>query len=84
MSTLEGASKCFGEVNKTKISSVKMENLLNDIQKYEKSNLKNDGILNFAVNQEKLVDNIFKKLLLSNSISKEIKRFLNQLGPGQV
>ena len=31
----------------------KMENLLNDTQKFEKNNLKNDGILNFAINQEK-------------------------------
>ena len=36
----------------------KIENLLNGMQKSEKINLKNDGILNFAVNQQKLVDNI--------------------------
>ena len=36
----------------------KMENLLNDTWKFEKINLKNDGILNFAINQEKCVDNI--------------------------
>ena len=35
-----------------------MENLLNDTWKFEKVNLKYDGILNFAVNQEKRVDNI--------------------------
>ena len=33
----------------------------------------NDGILNFAINQEKRVDNIFKKLGASNSISEEIR-----------
>ena len=33
----------------------KMENLLNDTRKFEKINLKNDGILNFAVNKEKRV-----------------------------
>ena len=36
----------------------KMDNLLNDTRKFEKINLKNDGILNFAINQEKCVDNI--------------------------
>ena len=36
----------------------KMDNLLNDRQKFEKINLKNDGILNFAINQEKRVGNI--------------------------
>ena len=36
----------------------KMENLRNYTRKCEKINLENDGILNFAVNQEKRVDNI--------------------------
>ena len=36
----------------------KMENLLNDTRKFEIINLKNDGILNFAVNQEKHADHI--------------------------
>ena len=31
----------------------KIENLLNDTQKCEKIDLKKDGILNFAINQEK-------------------------------
>ena len=52
----------------------KMENLLNDTRKFEKINLKNDGILNFAVNQEKRVDNIFKKLVAANSISEETRK----------
>ena len=38
-----------------------MENLLNDTRKFDKINLKNDGISNFAINQEKRVDNILKK-----------------------
>ena len=38
----------------------KMGNLLKRTQKFKKINLKNDGILNFAVNQEKRVDNILK------------------------
>ena len=37
----------------------KIENFLNDTPKFEKkTDLKNDGTLNFAVNQEKRVDNI--------------------------
>ena len=36
----------------------KMVNLLNDTRKFKKINLKHDGILNFAINQEKCVDNI--------------------------
>ena len=38
-----------------------MENLINDTRKFEKRNLNSDGILNFAVNQGKCVDNILKK-----------------------
>ena len=49
----------------------KMENLLNDTRKFKKINLKNDGISNFAVIQEKRVTNILKKLIASNSISEE-------------
>ena len=53
-----------------------MENLQNDTTEFEKISLKNDEILNFAVNQEKRVENIFKKLVASNSITKKIKRSL--------
>ena len=58
----------------------KMENLLNDTRKFEKNNLKNDGILGFAVNQDKRVDNILKKLVLSNSISEETRRPSKRVG----
>ena len=37
-------------------------------QLFEILNLKNDGILNFAINQEKRAKNISKKLVASNSI----------------
>ena len=46
----------------------------------KKFNLRNDGILNFTVNQEKRVDNILKKLVASNSISEETKRFVTPDG----
>ena len=75
----------FNHSTKIKVDYLdKMENLLNDTWKLEKNNLKNDGILNFAVNQEKCVDNIFKKLVAANSISEETRNLLNQLGLGQV
>ena len=58
----------------------KMDNFLNDIWKFEKINLKNDGILNFAVNQEKCVDNVVKRLVATNSISEETRRSLKPVG----
>ena len=58
----------------------KMEDLLNSTRKFENIKLKNDGILNFAVNQEKRVDNIFKKLVVTNSISEETRKSLKPVG----
>ena len=58
----------------------KMDNLLNDTRKFEKINLKNDGILNFAINQEKRVDNILKKHVAPKSISEETRRSLKPVG----
>ena len=57
-----------------------MVTLLNDTRKFEKINLKNDGILILAVNQEKYVDNIFKNLVVFNSISEEASRSLMPVG----
>lgn len=58
-----------------------MESLLNDARKFKKDNLKNDGILSFFVNQGKHVDNIFKKLVTSNSISEGTARKLVGTSP---
>ena len=58
----------------------KMENLLNDTLTFEKLHLKNDGVLNTAVNQEKRAENIFRKLVASNSISEETRRYLKPVG----
>ena len=58
----------------------KMENLLNETQLFEIFNLKNDGILYFAINQEKWTKNIFKKLVAPNSISEETRRYLKPVG----
>ena len=51
-----------------------MEDLLNDIQKFEKIKSKNDEILSFPVNKKKSLDTIFKKRAVSNGIlrNKEI------------
>ena len=48
-------------------------------QLFEILNL-NDGILNFAIYQEKRAKNIFKKLVASNSISEETRRSLKRVG----
>ena len=61
-----------------------MENLLNDARKFEKKNLTNDRILNFAVNQGKRVDNILKNLLRLIAYLKKQGDFQNYLGPDQV
>ena len=47
-------------------------------------NLKNDGILSFAVNQEKRLDNSLKKLLRLIAYLKKQGDLLNQLRPGQI
>ena len=46
----------------------------------KKINQKNDGILSFAVNQEKHAENIFKKLIMCNSISEETRGSLKTVG----
>ena len=59
----------------------RMENLFSDQAKFERVTLKNDALLNFVVNQEKRIDTVFKKLVHSISMSKEI---YNKLKLGQV
>ena len=58
----------------------KMENLLNDTREFEKINVKNNGILNFAVKQEKRVGNVLKKLVAANSISEETWKSFKPVG----
>ena len=58
----------------------KMENLLSDERKFERVTLKNDTFLNFVVNQEKRIDTIFKNLVDSNSMSKEMCKSINPVG----
>ena len=58
----------------------RMENLLSDQRKFEKVTLKNDAFLNFVVNQEKRIDTIFKNLVDSNSMSKNLRKFVKPVG----
>ena len=53
-----------------------MENLLSD----ERVTLKNDAFLNFVVNQGKHIDTIFKNLVDSNSMSKEMRKSIKPVG----
>ena len=57
-----------------------MENLLSDQRKSEKVTLKNDAFLNFVVNQEKHIGTIFKNLVDSNSMPKEMRKFIKPAG----
>ena len=58
----------------------RMENPLSDQRKLERVTLKNDAFLNFLVNQEKRIDTIFKNLVDSNSMSKEMHKSIKQAG----
>ena len=58
----------------------RMENLLSDERKFERVTLKNDTFLNFVVNQEKSIDTIFKNLVDSNSMSKEMRKSIKPVG----
>ena len=42
--------------------------------------MKNGVFLNFVVNQEKCIDTIFKNLVDSNSMSKEMRKFVKPVG----
>ena len=58
----------------------RMENLLSDQRKFERVTLKNDVFVNFLVNQEKCIDTIFKNLVDSNSMSKEMHKSIKPVG----
>ena len=58
------------------------ENLLSDQIKFEIVTLKTDAFLNFLVNQEKRIDAIFKNLVDSSSMSKEMCKSVKSVGTG--
>ena len=51
---------------------------------FEILNLKNDGILNFAINQENVLKTFLKNLLRLKVYLKKHGDLLNQLGLGQL
>ena len=53
---------------------------MDDQRKFVKVTLKNDAFLNFVVNQKKRIDTIFKNLVDSNIMSKEMRKFLKPVG----
>ena len=58
----------------------RMENILSDERRFERVTLKNDAFLNFVLNQEKRIDTIFKNLVDSNSMSKEMRNSIKPVG----
>lgn len=58
----------------------KMESSLNEVLKSGIINIKNDGILSFAVNQENRIENILQILDVAISISEETRRSVNSVG----
>ena len=48
-----------------------MNDILNDKKKFWKINMKDNTLLNFAINQEKYVDKLRKKRVESNSMTEK-------------
>ena len=57
-----------------------MDNILNDQKKFTTVNLKDGTLLNFAVNQEKHVDKVLKKLVESNSMTEKKQDIFKPVG----
>ena len=51
----------------------KMNDILSDQKKFSKVSLKDVTLLNFAINKEKHVDKVLKKLVESKSLTKELE-----------
>ena len=58
----------------------KMNDILSDQKKFSKVNLKDDTLLNFAINQEKHVDKVPKKLVETKSMREKTRKFLKPVG----
>ena len=50
----------------------KIDDILSDQNKFCKVSLKDETLLNFAINQEKHVDKVLKNLVESNSMTKKL------------
>ena len=55
-------------------------NILSDRKKFNKVSLKDDTLLNFAINQEKHVDKVLKKLVESKSMTEKTRKSLKPVG----
>ena len=53
-----------------------MNDILSDQRKFSKLSLKDGTLLNFAINQEKHIDKILKKLVESKSMTEKAKKSL--------
>ena len=58
----------------------KMDDILSDQKKFSKVSLKDDTLLNFAINQEKHVDKVLKKLVESKSMTEKTRKSLKPVG----
>ena len=56
-----------------------MNDILSDQKKFSKVSLKEDTLLNFAINQQKQVDKVFKKLFESKSTTEKTRKPLKPL-----
>ena len=57
----------------------KMNDILSDQRKFSKVSLKDDILLNFAINQEKHIDKVLKKLVESKSMTEKTRKSLKQV-----
>ena len=53
---------------------------LSDQKKISKVSLKDDNLLNFAINQEKRVDKVLKKFVESKSMTEKTRKSLKPVG----
>ena len=58
----------------------KVNDILSDQNKFNKVSLKGDTLLNFAINQEKHVDKVLKKLVESKSMTEKTRKSLKPVG----
>ena len=55
-------------------------NILSDQKKFSKVSLKDDNLLNFAINQVKHVDKVLKKFIESRSMTEKTRKSLKPVG----
>ena len=58
----------------------KMNDILSDQKEFSKVSMKDDTLLNFAINQEKHVDKVLKKLVESKSMTEKTRKSLKPVG----